>query len=188
MQAQRTPRAERLGQGERLGQSSGEAERADQHRIGSDARQGTTLRVPLPRAKQAGEQTPACPPLPRPPPQQGTVLVVDDDDDVRRVSQDMLEHAGFQVLTAESGQEAVLALRERRDSIDVVLLDLTMPQMDGETTFHALRRIRPDLPVVFMSGHGKPRVALRLSERTRVDFLGKPFSPEGLREKIVAAF
>jgi nitrogen-specific signal transduction histidine kinase/CheY-like chemotaxis protein len=154
--------------------------------IESDPRHGTTVRVLLPLAEQPSEKTPARRSLERLERQRSTVLIVDDEEAVRRVSQRMLERDGFEVLTAESGEEAVMALRERQEKIDVVLLDLTMPQMDGEMTFHQLRRIRPDLPVVFMSGHSEREVARRLIGKTRVDFLHKPFSLEGLHEKISA--
>jgi nitrogen-specific signal transduction histidine kinase/CheY-like chemotaxis protein len=154
--------------------------------IESDPRHGTTVRVLLPLAQQPSEETAARRPAERPERQRGTVLVVDDEEAVCRVSQRMLEREGFEVFIAESGEEAMMALRQRPEKIDVVLLDLTMPQMDGEMTFHELRRIRPDLPVVFMSGHREQDIAMRLLGKTRVDFLHKPFSLEGLRDKISA--
>ena len=114
------------------------------------------------------------------------ILAVEDDERIRSAVKLALEDEGWIVDEAESGEEAMLILRERREKIDVVLLDLTMPQMDGEVTFHELRRIRPDLPVVFMSGHSEQDIATRLIGKTRVEFLHKPFSLDRLREKISA--
>jgi len=141
-------------------------------------------RVPPPLGQPPTEEGPARRPPERPEPQRRSVLVVDDEQAVLRVAQRILERDGFEVRTAASGEEAIIALRECPERIDVVLLDVVMPKMDGKATFDELRRIRSDLPVVFMSGHGEHEIATRLIEDTQADFLHKPFSLEGLREKI----
>ena len=87
----------------------------------------------------------------------GKILVVDDEATVLVVAQRSLEHLGFEVLLAENGKQAIQVFKENADEIQVVLLDLTMPHMGGEETFDALRRIRPDVPVVLSSGYPEER-------------------------------
>ena len=67
----------------------------------------------------------------------------------------MIERAGFSVLTAGGGREAIRLFREHRHEVRCVLLDLTMPDLDGAETFRELRRIRPDVRVVLSSGYGE---------------------------------
>ena len=71
------------------------------------------------------------------------VLVVDDEEIVRSLAKRMVEEAGFSVLTAGDGEEAIRLFRQHQHEIVCVLLDLTMPKMDGQETFRELRRIRP---------------------------------------------
>ena len=82
----------------------------------------------------------------------GTVLIVDDKPMVLDTARRLLESAGYVVHDASSGREAIRIYRERTDEIDCVLLDLEMPDMSGESTYADLRRIRPDVKVIFSSG------------------------------------
>jgi len=109
-----------------------------------------------------------------------TVLVVDDEELVRTVARLTLESAGFATLEAEDGVRAVEIFREHSSYIDAVLLDLTMPILDGAETFAALRQIRDDVPVVLTSGY-QDRTAARLAGSPRPPaFLDKPFTPDEL--------
>jgi CheY-like chemotaxis protein len=80
------------------------------------------------------------------------ILVVDDEAAVRQVLALVLAHAGFEVWVAATGEEAVALYRRHRDAVDVVLLDVRMPGMDGQRTLAALRRLDPGVPCCFMSG------------------------------------
>jgi PAS domain S-box-containing protein len=104
-----------------------------------------------------------------------TVLVVDDDDVVRSLTQQMLEEAGFTVLAASDGRQALDLFRQSQDAIDVVLLDMTMPHMDGETTFTRLRHIRDDVPVIISSGYSTQDAMDRFSGPRPAGFLQKPY-------------
>ncbi len=106
----------------------------------------------------------------------GTVLIVDDEAPVRRVFSRVLEHAGYRVLTAELGAVGVELVRRHGDAIDLVLLDLTMPELSGSATFDAMRAVRPDLRVVVCSGYGPDGQARELLARGCVAFLQKPFT------------
>jgi CheY-like chemotaxis protein len=78
------------------------------------------------------------------------ILVVDDDPGVRDVIRSMLESAGYSVLAAENGKEAMKILKDTR--VDLILTDLVMPEQEGIETIKALRRDYPDLKVIAMSG------------------------------------
>ncbi len=94
---------------------------------------------------------------------------------VRNAAGLMVERLGFRVLSASGGAEAVELFRKNLREIRCVLLDVTMPVMDGEETFWALREIRKDVPVVFMSGHSSRDIDSRLLGKSRVSRLRKPF-------------
>jgi len=115
--------------------------------------EGTTFRVLFPRSDKQVEKI-----KDKPPPTvdhwrgSGTILVADDESSVRRVVRRMLERYGFTVVTCADGHEAVAIFRERPDEILLVILDVTMPNMDGGKAFREIRRIRPDAKVILSSG------------------------------------
>jgi len=116
----------------------------------------------------------------------GTVLIVDDEPVVREVAQGMLERAGLKVMTAEDGREALVVFGDHSDEIDCVILDLTMPHLDGEETFRELRKIRPDLAVILASGYNQQDVTQRFTGKGLAGFLQKPFRLESLTEMVKA--
>jgi PAS domain S-box-containing protein len=111
----------------------------------------------------------------------GTVLVVDDEPVARGVARDMLIRLGYSTLTARDGQEA-LELLARDGGVDLVLLDLTMPRLDGPNTYRALRRRWPKLPVVFTSGYNHGQLPKEMGERGL--FLKKPYRAAVLAEAV----
>lgn len=115
----------------------------------------------------------------------GVLLVVDDEPMVRLVMTTVLSGRGFTVLEAGDGHEALRIFRERGDEIRAVLLDMSMPGMNGAETFRELRRIGPEVPVVLLSGHTE-RHALELAagRSELAGFLSKPFKPVALVEKV----
>jgi signal transduction histidine kinase/CheY-like chemotaxis protein len=115
---------------------------------------------------------------------EGTVLVVDDEDVVRSFAEAALTTAGFRILTAADGKEATEIFRDRRDEITVVLLDMTMPKMDGVETLRALRGIDAAVPVVLMSGYAEDDATKGFDDLRPDGFLQKPFGPAALLDKI----
>jgi PAS domain S-box-containing protein len=109
-----------------------------------------------------------------------TVLAVDDEEIVLSLIKRVLEAAGATVLTADNGHEAIARYRGRPDDIDCVVLDLTMPEMDGEETFRALREIRGDVRVVISSGYAEEEVSKRFEGQDVAQFISKPFLPAEL--------
>jgi PAS domain S-box-containing protein len=105
-----------------------------------------------------------------------TVLVVDDEAAVRHVVTEFLEREGMQVLTANDGEEGVEVFRQHAHEIALVILDLTMPKMDGEQAFHAMHAIRSDVPILLTSGHSETEVVSRLSLYDLAGFIRKPYT------------
>ncbi|MCP4678103.1 MAG: response regulator [Deltaproteobacteria bacterium] len=105
----------------------------------------------------------------------GTVLLVDDEDSVREVAKDMLEEIGLSVLTASDGLEAIEQFRAHENEIDCLLLDLTMPRMDGEETFAELRRLDKNIPVVLSSGYNEQEIEDKFLGKGLAGFIQKPY-------------
>ncbi|MFL5307555.1 MAG: response regulator [Polyangia bacterium] len=112
------------------------------------------------------------------------ILVVDDDESVRTFTKLALKHFGFEAIEAEDGPAAIEIVRAQSAHIGAVILDLTMPCMDGVETLSALRQVAPDVPVILVSGFGTSRlddVAGWLAPGTAPEaVLRKPFTPEEL--------
>ncbi len=117
----------------------------------------------------------------------GTVLVVDDDETIRGFANRALAAAGYAVVSAVDGEDALNKLRRDPVNFDAVLLDLSMPKLDGEDTLMALRMLAPNLPVILTSGYSEQTVAQRFVGRGLADFLPKPFVSEALVSSINAA-
>jgi signal transduction histidine kinase/ActR/RegA family two-component response regulator len=115
----------------------------------------------------------------------GTVLVADDEETVCAVVKKMLELMGFSVLTAPDGREALKVFREHADEIVCVLLDLTMPHMDGEEAFRTMRRLHPGITVILCSGYNEQDATQRFAGKGLAGFIQKPYNMAALREKLV---
>jgi CheY-like chemotaxis protein len=114
----------------------------------------------------------------------GTVLVVDDEEMVCGLCKGMLEYLGFHVFTAADGQEALDVFQKHADEVVCVILDLTMPRMDGVATFKELRRIRPDVRVILSSGYNEEDATRRFVGEDLSGFIQKPYRLQDLRGKI----
>jgi two-component system cell cycle sensor histidine kinase/response regulator CckA len=114
----------------------------------------------------------------------GTVLVVDDDEGVRDLLDATLCRVGLTVLLARDGREGVDLFRCHSDEIRAVVLDRTMPDIGGEDAFDEIRRIRPDVPVMLISGYSEERAAWHFIDKGLDAFLHKPFEPRALLERI----
>ncbi len=105
----------------------------------------------------------------------GTILLVDDEDVVLETGKEMLEYLGFKVLTATDGREGLEVFKRQRAEIDAVILDLTMPHMDGHETFREMRRLQPDARVFLSSGYNEHEINERFSGQGLVGFIQKPY-------------
>ena len=125
-------------------------------------------------AHEAGPaQAPRGPDAPRAP--ASSILVVDDDPAVRAVATALLARMNHRVVTAASGEEALQLLRRLELEFDLVVLDLSMPGMDGEVCFAELRKLHPELDVVITSGRCEAEVVSRFEGQQRVRILQKPY-------------
>ncbi|ORJ62941.1 hybrid sensor histidine kinase/response regulator [Geothermobacter hydrogeniphilus] len=115
----------------------------------------------------------------------GAILIVDDDETVRSVGRMMLEEYGFKVHLAEDGREGVDLLRRNPDQIGLVLLDLTMPHIDGEEAYRQMRTIKPDIRVILSSGYNEQDATDLMAGKGLAGFLHKPYRSEDLLTKVI---
>jgi CheY-like chemotaxis protein len=117
----------------------------------------------------------------------GTILFVDDEPLLRQLGKEALEPYGYEVLTAGSGPDAIEVFKEGPSRVSLVVLDLTMPGMDGREVLAELRKIRPEVPVIVSGGHSEAEV-LELLAGTRIStFLQKPYASGQLAGKVKSA-
>ncbi|KAB0266916.1 cell cycle histidine kinase CckA [Microvirga brassicacearum] len=115
---------------------------------------------------------------------QGTILLVEDEDPVRAVNSRALSARGYTVLEAASGVEAMQIIEARGAPVDLVVSDVVMPEMDGPTLLGELRKLYPDLKVIFVSGYAEDAFRRNLPEGEEFNFLPKPFSLRQLVETV----
>jgi CheY-like chemotaxis protein len=113
-----------------------------------------------------------------------TVLLIDDEPEVRLALEAMLQVEGFDVVTAASGDAGLAQFAEAAGAIGLVLLDLSMPEMDGEEVLRRLRARDATVPVVVMSGHAAEKVMARFQAFAAVRFLQKPFTLASLQQAL----
>ena len=145
-------------------------------KVTSEEGQGTTIRILLP-ALRTGQGTAEPSAWEEAADRTRTaVLVVDDEESVRRLATSMLERLGYEVITAASGRQALEIFRHHRGRIRGVLLDLTMPHMDGHQALVALREIDPGVRVILSSGFSEQEVAARFGDAPPTAFIAKPYT------------
>ena len=163
--------------------------------VESEPGKGTLFRVLFPISESAPSGTPQEP-VPSPPeiltgpdkPLFGVALVVDDERPVLRICTKMVQLCGFKVITACDGVDAVAKFREHADEITVVLMDLTMPNMDGVTAMSEIYLIRPDVKIILSSGFNKEELTERIARQAPAGFIRKPYNmsaPEAELRRVV---
>jgi len=146
--------------------------------------QGTTFKVYLPalQGQQAAASSPPVEEEAEPGREWGGVLLVDDEEQVLEVARDFLARAGFTVLTAVSGEQALETYQERPDLIDLVVLDLGMPGMGGRRCLRELTRLDPEVRVIIASGYSGEGLAGEMILDGAREFVAKPYRlPELVR-------
>ena len=116
----------------------------------------------------------------------GTILLVDDEEMVLEVGERFLKVMGYQVLTAREGREAIEVYQKHGDTIDLVLLDIIMPNMKGGEVFDRLKEINPEVKVLLSSGYSIDGEASQILERGGSGFIQKPFDMNQLSQSIRA--
>jgi CheY-like chemotaxis protein len=113
-----------------------------------------------------------------------TILLVDDEKMVVDIGKEILEKLGYEVFTALGGAEAIRLAEQHKNKIDLVILDLIMPDMSGSKTFDNLKACRPDIKVLLSSGYSIDGQASEILNRGCDDFIQKPFNLKQLSRKI----
>lgn len=148
-------------------------------KVYSEVGRGSTIKVLFPAASgEAAQGAPARQAESRP--GAGLVLVCDDEEAVRSVAARVLARAGYQVIVAADGRESVQRFAERPGDFVAVILDMTMPGLNGEEVFRELRRIRPDVRVVLSSGYNEQDATSAFVGKGLAGFLAKPWRPDEL--------
>lgn len=141
---------------------------------------GTTFRIFLPRhVPKVQEQPKKAPELPAGPTDltgNATILLVEDEEAVRAFAARALMSRGYTVHEASTGAEALAVMEETGGTVDLVVSDVVMPEMDGPSLLRELRKTRPDLKIIFVSGYAEDAFKKNLPENERFNFLPKPFS------------
>ena len=153
-------------------------------RVDSTVGKGTCFEVVFPAARP---REPLMPPGPEPASGRGLVLLVDDDDAVRRSLARQIVALGYAVLEARGGREGVAMFQRHGAEVDVVMLDVMMPDMNGDLVLRELQGVRPDLPAVVMSGYTTDDIHDLFTGTRVAEFLQKPFSLASLRAALGAA-
>ena len=151
-------------------------------RVYSEVGRGTSMKLHFPVHSAALEE--ASSPVASEWRGAGTILIVDDEPSVRAVTRALLRRRGFEVDEAATGDEAITMVRQQPDRFRLVLLDLTMPGLNGEETFRELRNASPALKVILMSGYNEQEVTRLFVGRGLAAFLQKPFRVEELDRAI----
>ncbi|MCG8588282.1 MAG: response regulator [Proteobacteria bacterium] len=150
--------------------------------IHSEPGRGTRFRVLFPRSSKAASQV-------HPSPKRdlsgaGVVLVIDDEQLVLNLCARILKRYGYEVLGATNGRRGLEVFAEHQDRIDLVLLDMTMPVMDGGETFRELRRQAPEVKVILSSGYDELEATRRFVSEGLAGFIQKPYDAEQLASKV----
>lgn len=151
-------------------------------RVFSEPGQGTTFTIYLPASEKAvSEEISVIAPLTQ---GSGSILLIDDEEMILEVAGRMLERLGYGVTCARSGREAVDILSRNDKAIDLIILDMIMPEMGGGETFDLIRQVDPAAAVLLSSGYSMNGQAMEILKRGCSGFIQKPFSLSDLSQKI----
>jgi two-component system, cell cycle sensor histidine kinase and response regulator CckA len=150
----------------------------------SELGNGTTISIYLPLVEISSENKQKPKPHAGLSKGEGTILVIDDDESVMTVCRTMLERLGYFVLEAKSGEEAVSIVRSYDGIIDLALLDVVMPDMNGDVVYSMLKNSRRDLKVIVISGFSLDGPARNIMNAGAEGFIQKPFTKTDLSKKI----
>jgi PAS domain S-box-containing protein len=149
----------------------------------SELGRGTTFNIYLPAAEARSIRT--SPPAPSSPISRGTIFIVDDEKTNRDVTAALLKRLGYEVMTAEGGREAVVMYANNQDRIDLIIMDMIMPDMGGGEAIDRIRELNPQARVILASGYSINGEAKDILERGgALEFIQKPFQIQELSEKI----
>jgi len=158
-------------------------------KVTSEPGRGTTFTLLFPvlgEARALAKSSAKSPSTESPWRGRGTILLADDDEAVRCVTAHMLNSFGFEVVQAANGLECVEQFAAAPGRFTALLLDLTMPHLNGQGALREIRRLRRDIPVLLMSGFSEENATTCCEQERPNGFLQKPFQPDELRQSLRA--
>ncbi|MBI2354961.1 MAG: PAS domain S-box protein [Deltaproteobacteria bacterium] len=150
----------------------------------SELGSGTVFKIYLPLVPDAAGVEDVAAPETAAPGGDETVLLVEDSEDVRKSTALMLEEFGYRVIEAADGEEALARFAENRDSVRVVILDVIMPGMNGKEVYDALRKTKPELRALFISGYAADIINRTVMKEEGLHLLQKPVTLNELLQKV----
>ena len=150
----------------------------------SEKGRGTTFKIYLPASKKTVKETESKSPHKALSQGNETILIVDDNSSIRRLIVETLKPLGYNCLQAESGKEAINVLREYSDEVHLLLTDVIMPGMSGRELSETIRKERPEIKVIFMSGYTENIIAHHGVLEKGINYISKPITPVTLTQKI----
>lgn len=150
----------------------------------SEPGKGTTFKVYLPRVESKTHDSGKTVVEPAPLGGSETILLVEDEDVVRGLARRILEQAGYSVVAASRGDEALRYCEEHAAEVDLLLTDVVMPEMSGKELADQLKLQSPELKMLFMSGYTDESIVHHGVLDSRVEFIQKPFTPKALVRKV----
>jgi PAS domain S-box-containing protein len=150
--------------------------------VESEPGKGSSFSVYLPATEKQPETETAD--VKEIPTGKGTILIVDDEDFVREAGRSILRQCGYEVIEAADGLEAIKIYNEKKDSIDMVILDIIMPRMGGKAAFEKIKEINPDVKVLISSGYSIDGAAKEILDAGAKDFMQKPYNFKELTNRI----
>ncbi len=157
--------------------------------VDSQVGRGTTFSIYLPAARilqrpKEAEKPRVISSGKRPEKGSGTILVVDDEEYILNADKAMLNELGYEVLLANGGKEALRVFDENKDRINLLILDLIMPDLSGEIVYDRIKSLRPDIRVILSSGYSIEGQAESILKRGCDGFIQKPYNLNQLADKI----
>ena len=155
--------------------------------VESEIGKGTAFRIFLPRYHPEAHPAPAAEPeraVARDVTGQDTILLVEDEEAVRSFAARALRMRGYEVLEASGGEEALEIVKRHKGTIPLLVTDVVMPNMDGPTLVRAVKKLRPDMAVIFMSGYAEEAFRRHDEKAEELHFLPKPFGLKQLAAKV----
>ncbi|GAB4325115.1 MAG: hypothetical protein Kow0059_20990 [Candidatus Sumerlaeia bacterium] len=152
--------------------------------VSSEPGKGTTFKIYLPLSADGARRETTAPSAEVLPGGTETVLVAEDDAALRKFTATVLARHGYTVIEAADGEEAVRKFAENSDSVRLLLFDLIMPKMNGKEAFVRIRKTRPDIRAVFLSGYAPEEVQQQIKLENAARLISKPVSPATLLKEV----
>jgi two-component system, cell cycle sensor histidine kinase and response regulator CckA len=152
--------------------------------VDSELSKGTVVKIYLPAIEAAVKEDAKSKPKAEPIKGLGNMLVIEDEELVMEATREMLERLGYRVLEAKTGKEAIDIVQTFDGDIDLAMLDILLPGMNGDSIYPLLMKARPNLKVIVFSGYSIDGPAQKILNAGAEDFIQKPFTIVDLSEKL----